>query len=129
MSKHTYDVATKSLSKAIKGNYRKRKAMVVDHGEQPVTINQDPHWSGGSKEEYTFFALRGLDYVQIDRDQAGSTAPATREDGTPIVGLAGAFEDTTLHDHVICVITGHFCGKPALMKIHGTSRALTGINS
>jgi len=124
-------IATKDLNEDIRGtfkDYRKRKVSIVDRGEGQVTINQNPEWSGGTREYETFFSYDGERYRKIPRDEAGQTRTRTREDGTPIVGLAGPFEETLMHEEVVCVTTGYFCGKTATMQITGASLALTGIS-
>lgn len=118
MSAIRIEVATKDLNSTLKGSYRKRKAMIWNYGDGSVTVSHDPHWSGGSKEEHAFFRLTKEGWVRITRDAAGVTSTRKREDGTPIVGLAGPYTNTTLHNDVVCVETGYFCGKPAIMRIY-----------
>ncbi len=130
MSYNTAEHATKNLNQSVRGafkDYRKRKVTVWSGGDDPVTISQDPTWSGGTRQYYTFFRRNGERYVMISRDEAGTTATRQREDGTPIMSLAGPFEETVLHSDVICVITGYFCGKTATMTIRGESSALASI--
>jgi hypothetical protein len=128
MSRNVERRATKSIAKGILGNYRKHNVMLVSSGEEPTTIDRDPHWSGGSKDEWTFWAIRGNNVVPIGSDEAGVETVRTREDGSPLVGLAGAFTRITLHDGIVARNCGYFCGKPATMYLHGKQKDLDRLN-
>ena len=121
MSYHREERETKSIVKDILGNYRKRRVMLIHSGDEPTAIRRDPHWSGGTKDEWTFWAIRGNRVVQIGIDEAGTETVRTREDGSPIVGLAGALTEVVLRDGVVARNAGYFCGKPATMYLHGKS--------
>ncbi len=122
MSYNQEHIATKDLHPTLRAafrGYRKRKVRLDIREGQPVTVSHNPESCGGTRSDETFFAWSRNDWVQISREEAGSTVPRRMTDGRVIERYGMVWTETTLHDNVISVSTGMFCGKTATMSIDG----------